>query len=119
MTVPEFRDEAAAAFEARKELGPDYEHAVLESFVTRATESIDRRVDARLAQYGVGKPPQKRETDNTPLALAICSLIFAIPLTAISAAMIGYAGMVTVWVGIVAVNIAYAIRRRPGPDGPS
>lgn len=117
MAAPEFREEAAAAFQARKELGPEYEHAVLESFVDRTAETIDKRVDARLAQYGVGKPPQKSTTDNSHLALAICSLVFGIPLTAVSAGFAGLAGMILVWAGIVAINMAYAIRHKPPERG--
>jgi cytochrome P450 len=116
MAVPEFREEAAAAFEARRELGSEYEHAVLESFVERAEQAIDRRVDARLARYGVGKPPEpKAKHDSSHLTLAICSLVFGIPLTAISAGIVGLPGLILVWTGIVLVNFAYAIRKQPPP----
>jgi hypothetical protein len=118
MSDPDFREEAAAAFEARKELGPDYERAVLESFVTRAASSIDQRVDARLAQYGVGKPPQ-RPADGAPrhsLALAIVSLalgvIGSIPLGIVT----GLPIVVVLWAGIVGVNFAYAVRQERPPQ---
>ena len=61
MVAPDLHDEATAAYEARKELGPEYERAVLESFVASATESIDQRVDARLAQQGIGGAPHKQQ----------------------------------------------------------
>ncbi|MDH2387838.1 hypothetical protein QCN29_03340 [Streptomyces sp. HNM0663] len=72
MVAPDLHDEATAAYEARKELGPDYERAVLESFVANATESIGQRVDARLTQQGICKVPQKQQrqqTDDSYLAV--------------------------------------------------
>jgi hypothetical protein len=60
MVTSDFRDDASAAYEVRKELGPEYERAVLESFVANATESINQQVDARLAQYGVGATMQQQ-----------------------------------------------------------
>lgn len=79
MVAPDLHDEATAAYEARKELGPEYERAVLESFVASATESIDQRVDARLAQQGIGGTPQKQQgqqPDNSHLAVPVFSLLF-------------------------------------------
>jgi hypothetical protein len=49
------RDEIAAAGAAHRELGPSYDDAVAEGLVERIGEEIDKRVDARLAQYG-GQP---------------------------------------------------------------
>jgi hypothetical protein len=120
MTAPDFRKEAAAAYEARKELGPDYEQAVLESFVDRAAETIDRRVNERvaaiLAERGATRAPQKQEPQpDNHLPLAIWSLFFgvggSIGLTA--GAGLGAEGPFIVWLGIAAVNLAYARRRRP------
>lgn len=113
MSDREMREEAAAALEARKELGPEYENAVLESFVQRATEMIDRRADARLAERGAGRPPQKRETDPQ-LPLAIWSLILGFlgsgGLTA--GADQGPLSLLILWAGIAAVNFAFALRNR-------
>lgn len=113
MSDRELREEAAAALEARRELGPEYEHAVLESFVQRATEMIDRRVDARLAERGADKPLQKRETDSH-LPLAIWSLILgslgSAGLTA--GADQGPLSLLILWAGIAVVNVAYARRNR-------
>ena len=52
------RDEIAAAGAAHRELGPGYDDAVAEGLVERISAEIDRRVDARLAQYG-GQPTQQ------------------------------------------------------------
>src|SRR5262249_59637282 len=48
-------DEIAAAGAAHRELGPGYDDAVAEGLVERIGNEIDKRVDARLAQYG-GQP---------------------------------------------------------------
>lgn len=47
------------------------------------------------------------------LALAITSLALAIPLTAIASDTGGFAGLVISWISIVAVNVAFAVGRRP------
>ena len=49
------RDEIAAAGAAHRELGPGYDDAVAEGLVERIGIEIDKRVDARLAQFG-GQP---------------------------------------------------------------
>ena len=46
LSAGEFR----VAAETHKELGPEYQDAVLDSFVDRVGREIDARVDARLAQ---------------------------------------------------------------------
>lgn len=61
----------AAAYEARKALGPEYEHAVLESFVDRAAAAIDQRVDDRLAQ----RRPQGRQPEDAYVAVPVFSLL--------------------------------------------
>jgi hypothetical protein len=51
-------------------------------------------------------------SDRTTFALAIVSIVLAIPLTAISLSEAGLRGLLVVWVGIVLVNIVYARSRR-------
>jgi hypothetical protein len=115
MSVPEFRQEAAAAFEARKELGPDYERAIVDSFVAGAAASIREQVDARLAEHGVGRTPQKRQAGDPQFRLAIWSLVIGFfgsgGLTA--GANQGPLALVVLWAGIAAVNFAFALRQRP------
>ena len=119
MMTSDFRDEASAAYEARKELGPEYERAVLESFVAHAAESIDKQVDARLAQHGVGrgttpnKPKQRpdqgpeEQPDNSYLAVPVFSLLFGVAgsiwLTAGAHAEAD--AVFAMWLGITLVNI--------------
>ncbi len=51
------RDDIAAAAAAHSELGRDYDGAVAEGLVERIGAEIDRRVDARLGQFGPGSHP--------------------------------------------------------------
>ena len=132
MVTSDFRDDAAAAYEVRKELGPEYERAVLESFVANATDSINQQVDARLAQYGVGAPMQQMpgqpqmpgqiqplgqnqpqrpngKPDDSHLAVPVFSLIFGVAgsiwLTA--GAHAESDSVFAMWLGIVLVNIVF------------
>jgi hypothetical protein len=96
------REELKAAIEARRELGPDLEPHVVDAFV--------ERIEQRLGERTTARPSRKGEADRT-LALAILSLLAAIPITAIAATHGGIAAMAVVWAGIVLVNMAYARRR--------
>lgn len=110
MPASDFRDDATAAYEARKELGPEYESAVLESFVAHATESIDQQVDARLARHGIGAAAPKKEPDNSHVAVPVFSLIFgtigSIWLTA--GAQAEADSVFAMWLGITLVNLIFA-----------
>lgn len=98
------RDELSAAVEARRELGQELEPQVIEGFLERVGKAIDERVDERLARLpGDGGRGQ--------FGLAVVSLLFGIPLTGIGAGTTGLAGLVVVWLGIVLVNLAYALKR--------
>jgi len=95
------RDELHAALEARRELGPAYEREVLDAFA----EQLERRLDARLRQQRPA--PARRERDKE-LALAIVSLLVAVPLIAIAGGTVGLAGVLAVCAAIVLVNVAFA-----------
>jgi len=105
MISPELRDEISVAYEARRELGPEYEHAVLESFAAGAAEAIDRRVDARLAE----RAPEARQPDNSYVAVPVFSLLFGVGgsiwLTAGAGA--DSDSVFAMWLGIVLLNIAF------------
>lgn len=110
---PAWPDEFRAAAEVHRELGPEYDKAVVESFLERLGPEIDARVDARVAQErqaGAGQP-------HTPsMKLAITSMALGIPLTAIvtssGANPAGLAGVLIVWLAIAIINVAYAISCR-------
>lgn len=121
MVASDFRNDASAAYEVRKELGPEYERAVLESFVANAAESINQQVDARLAQHGVGAvarqpatgqlQPHGREgqPDNSHLAVPVFSLLLGVSgsvwLTA--GAHAESDAVFAMWLGITLVNIVF------------
>jgi hypothetical protein len=107
-------DEFRAAAEVHRELGPEYDKAVVESFIQRLGPEIDARVDARVAQEleaGAGQP-------RTPsMRLAITSMVLGIPLTGIVATgdhPVGLIGVLIIWLAIAIINVAYAISSRPG-----
>ncbi|MEO3812614.1 hypothetical protein ABGB17_26740 [Sphaerisporangium sp. B11E5] len=120
------RDELRATVEARRDLGPEYETALVESFLDKVDGAIQARVRAEVAaQTGHGYPPpgphgtppyappqkQQRHSDGT-IPIALGSLGIGIPLTAIAAGEAGPAGLFLAWAGIVVVNIAAAFGRR-------
>lgn len=107
---PIARDDLRAAMAARHELGERMESDVVDAFLDRVSAAIDERVDARLAARLHG--PRPHGTDGGGVALAICSVIFGIPLTGIAAIAAGLPGMIGVWTTIVLVNASYNQRRR-------
>lgn len=109
------RQEVEATLEARRELGVDYEPALVDSFVEKVEAAIELRVDARMAQlHREDKAEVLRQKQQRALGMA--SLGAGIPITAIAGALGDVPGMVVAWAGIAAVNVAHAIqgRRRQG-----
>ena len=115
-------DDIRAAAETHRDLGPDYQSAVVEAFLEKVTKEIDARVDARLAssllQAQANQPAVRQSRERGPFVLAVISLVAAIPLTAISLNSGPHdpKAMLIVWLGIVIVNVAYALNLRP-PGG--
>jgi hypothetical protein len=93
------REDVQAAIEARRELGGEMEPHLIDSFVDR----IEKRIDER----ATGRIPAQRGGREGSFALALASLIFAIPITAIAATHGGITAMVVVWLGIVLLNAVY------------
>jgi hypothetical protein len=92
------RDEAEAALEARRELGPAYEDEVVDALVDK--------IEQRLAE----RRPARREGAITPLVLG--SLGLSIPLIAIAGGVAGLAGVIAVCFAIVLVNLFVVISHR-------
>jgi hypothetical protein len=90
------REEARAALEARRELGPEYEDHVVDALVDK--------IEQRLAE----RRPARRQGAVTPLVLG--SLGVSIPLIAIAGGTAGLAGVIAVCVAIVLVNYFAAQR---------
>ena len=110
-------DEIRAAAETHRELPPEYQSAVIESFLSKVDREIDARVDARIAGYGGGRVRSARP--RTAAFFVLASLVAGIPLSAIAVAAgqhpAGFWGLLVVWVGIVVIDIAYIGRHQP-PD---
>ncbi|MDH6121956.1 hypothetical protein ABH930_003972 [Kitasatospora sp. GAS204A] len=121
----EFRADLDAALQTRKELGADYESALVDSFLSRVDARLDARVEQRVAErlaalgpggYGPQRPDrqdrqERRRGWGGGSKLPFLSLVFAVPLTAIGASA-GITGMLATWVGIVGVNFAAAFNNR-------
>ncbi|TMR98560.1 hypothetical protein [Nonomuraea basaltis] len=106
------RDDLQATLDARRDLGPDYESALVESFVERLDETIAARVRAELDHYGPEPHKvKKRKSENHGAAMipiALGSMGLGIPLTAIAAGNAGMVGLTITWLAIVIINVAAA-----------
>ncbi|MGI8613445.1 MAG: hypothetical protein ACR2KL_05805 [Nocardioidaceae bacterium] len=92
-----------ATVAARQELEPAYEPALVESFLDRMEEQVDKRVAAELEQRE--RQAKEQEFDT---GLVYASLGIGIPLTAIAGGVADLPGIGIAWAGIVAVNVAAA-----------
>jgi hypothetical protein len=85
------RDEVRATLEARQELGAAYEDELVERFA--------QRVEARLKE----RAPARRTGSQSP-AVAIVSILAAIPMVAIAGGTTGVPGVALVCLALVLVN---------------
>ncbi|AZM89462.1 MULTISPECIES: hypothetical protein [Streptomyces] len=119
--MTELKKELAATLEARRELGPEYEAALVDSFVDKVDTQVRRRLaEERLLQVRGGTagqgPAGSVSAFGERFGFAIVTLVLAVPLSAIGVTQ-GIGGLVATWAGIVGVNLAHAGRlRRPGRD---
>lgn len=109
-----------AALSARKDLGSEMEPELVESFAEKVVAEIKRQ---QAANPRAGFPPtltpatqaslqrrgQSNGLYNNPMALAITSMVLAIPLTAIALAYGGILMGMVIWAGIVGINFAAAL----------
>jgi hypothetical protein len=96
------QEELRAVVAARRELGPEYEPELIDSFLER----VERRLDQR--HRGKAARSAKEHHAITPLVLG--SLGLAIPLMGIAGAAAGAFGVAMVCVAIVLVNLFVARR---------
>ncbi|MEU6717225.1 hypothetical protein ABZ897_37670 [Nonomuraea sp. NPDC046802] len=99
------RDDLQATLDARRDLGPEYETELVESFVERLDETIAARVRAELHHRGA--TPQKK--GSPMIAITLGSLGIGVPLTAIAAGSAGLVGLMIAWAAIVVINVAAAV----------
>ena len=105
MRDPEVRRELEATIEARRELGPEHEDALVAGFLERLEHSLDARLDERQEKRSL---PEAAHSGQR-FVVALTSLGCGIPITAI-AANEGIVGVLVAWAGIVGVNAALARR---------
>ncbi|MEU6312439.1 hypothetical protein [Streptomyces sp. NPDC047014] len=112
----ELKKELDATLRARRELDPEYEAALVDSFV----EKVDTQVRRRLAERRVAEAREDGgagENFGERFGFAVITLVLAIPLSAVAAVQTGFKGLVVAWAGIVGVNLIHATRlRRARPD---
>ncbi|NUR95662.1 MAG: hypothetical protein HOV67_10425 [Kribbellaceae bacterium] len=115
MATDDLRKDLRAAVAARQELGPEYESEIIDSFLDKLDRRDLQRRAGLLPEPVQARPASRhpsRETDPGGLALAIVSIVAAIPITAIAANMMGKFGVLICWAGLVGINYARAMARR-------
>ncbi|MFE5625532.1 hypothetical protein ACFQ8S_26095 [Streptomyces virginiae] len=118
----ELKKELDATLKARRELGPEYEAALVDSFVEKVNTQLRRRLaEERLATargespHAGGDPAEGNFGER--FGFAIITLVLAVPLSAIGAVQTGFKGLVVTWAGVLGVNFIHAARlRRARPD---
>jgi hypothetical protein len=92
------REEVRAAIQARTELGPDMEPAVIDAFVER----IERRLAERATD---SERALKRKRDHQK-EMVLGAMGISVPLLAIAAVFAGLAGVIAICVALVAIAVA-------------
>ncbi|MFJ9585451.1 hypothetical protein [Streptomyces acidicola] len=120
----ELKKELAATLHARRDLGEEYESALVESFLEKFDQhldgAVDRKVRRHLAEQQMvvargARSPGSTDTDSWSerFGFGIISLVLAIPLSAIGGGIADLPGLLVAWAGIAAVNGAWAFRNSP------
>ncbi|MFD5075927.1 hypothetical protein [Streptomyces sp. NPDC058371] len=120
----ELKKELDATLHARRELGEDYEPALVESFLEKVEQrldgAVDRRVRRQLAEQQMvvargSRSPRSTDSWGERFGFGIVSLVLAVPLSAIGGGVAGLPGLLVAWVGIVGVNAVQALRHTDFP----
>jgi hypothetical protein len=96
----------------RQELGEAYEPALLESFAERVEQAIQLRVDRQVAQHQHARGTLSPH-EILRFVLGVGSLVAAIPISIVALVQGQLLGLLVAWTGIVLVNVAYGMSRRP------
>ena len=117
------RDEIRAAAAVHNELGPEYQDAVLDSFLEKIDRQVGNRIEAQLAAL---RPPAAPSSDRPLMdrkrsqlgAMAVGSVLAALASGAAVAWSVHYPGsspakaLALVWAILAVAYIAYAWRLR-------
>jgi len=119
----ELKKELDATLHARRDLGEEYESALVDSFLEKVEQrldgAVDRRVRRQLAEQqmvvarGTRSPRGDGDNWGERFGFGIVSLVLAIPLSAIAVVNGGLPGLLIAWTGIVGVNALHAVRWMP------
>ncbi|MFF5345583.1 hypothetical protein ACFY4H_33585 [Streptomyces althioticus] len=118
----ELKKELHASLQARRDLGEDYESALIDSFLEKVDQRIDgaveRRVRRQLAEHRLTsardvRTPRATDSWGERFGFGIVSLVLAVPLSAIGGAVADLPGLLAAWAGIVGVNVVQAVRGNP------
>ncbi|KPI16655.1 hypothetical protein OK074_8317 [Actinobacteria bacterium OK074] len=136
---PEVKKELNATLQARRELGEEYDAALIDSFLEKVDQRIDSAVDRRVRRavaeqqmmVARGARPARAGANSGSggdswgdrFGFGVVSLVLAVPLSGIGAGVSGLPGLLITWAGIVGVNVAQQAhlfgRRGGGPEGRS
>ncbi|MFE1439465.1 hypothetical protein [Streptomyces sp. NPDC058739] len=119
----DLKKELDATLHARRELGEEYDSALVESFLEKVDQRIDgaveRRVRRQLAEQQMASARNRQTSGDTDswgerYGFGIVSLVLAVPLSAIGGGIANLSGLLIAWTGIVGVNVVQAVRVNPG-----
>ncbi|MFF0017211.1 hypothetical protein [Streptomyces sp. NPDC005374] len=119
---PELTKELNATLHARRELGEEYESALVDSFLEKVEQridgAVDRRVRRQLAEQQMvmargARSPKSTDSFGERFGFGIVSLVLAIPLSAIGGGIAHFPGLLAAWAGIVGVNAFQAAKSNP------
>ncbi|AWT43696.1 hypothetical protein DMT42_16145 [Streptomyces actuosus] len=132
----DLKKELDATLHARRELGEEYESALVDSFLEKVDQRIDAAVERRVRrQYAErqmaaardARSPRPTDSWGERFGFGIVSMVLAVPLSAIGGGVAHLPGLLVSWAGIVGVNVVQAARtnpelfgrrrRKPGQDG--
>ncbi|MGA4841475.1 hypothetical protein [Streptomyces sp. G45] len=115
----ELKKELDAALHVRKDLGEEYESALVDSFLEKIEKRLDGTIDRRMRRHLAeqqmivargARDPGGVDSWGERFGFGIVSLILAIPLSAIGVVNAGLSGLFVTWFGIVGVNAVHAAR---------
>lgn len=118
---PELNKDLSATLHARRELGPEYESELVDSFMDKVAERVDSRVEQRVRRELAQQQTSVARADRAPIGppqpgarfarygFAGFTMVLAIPLSAIGAVQAHTAGLFITWAGIVGVNLAQGL----------
>ncbi|GHH79927.1 hypothetical protein GCM10018793_33730 [Streptomyces sulfonofaciens] len=118
----DLKKELDATLRARRDLGEEYESALVDSFLEKVEQrldtAVDRRVRRQMAEQQMvvargASAPRSGDSWGERFGFGVISLVLAIPLSAIAVVNAGLAGLFVCWAGIVGVSAFQTLRGLP------